>query len=56
MQSQLPLEYSLIYGSSCFLGALVGVIMVNSMVRRTGATWLVVRLSTADLALLRLAG
>lgn len=42
MQGQLTLSYSLIYGASCFVGALVGVIIVNNLVRKSGATWLVV--------------
>ena len=42
VQDQLDLDYSLIIGASCFVGAFLGVAVVNYLVRRSGATSLVV--------------
>lgn len=50
VRGQLPTDYSLIFGAACFAGALLGVVVVNGVVRRTGAASLVVFLMTAVLA------
>lgn len=34
LQGDLNADYSLIFGASCLLGALLGVVVINSVVRR----------------------
>ena len=50
MLGAISLGYSLVFGASCALGALLGVSVVNWVVRRSGATSLVVFCMTAVVA------